>query len=99
MSNPFPAGVTGNEPQIAGYPEREVRIERDCDNDEWEPADGLPGLATCGFSGHVDVTEFIIYRTSDQVIGSREWVCLRCSKEYLEEDVVLEERDPDEGRD
>lgn len=99
MSNPYPNRVSVNDPHIVGYPEREVRIERDCDNDEWQPADGLPGLATCGFSGHVDVTEHVVYRTNDEIVGNRQWTCPRCGKEYVDEEQVLAERDPDEGRD
>lgn len=99
MSSPYPPGVTGNEPQIAGYDERERETIEACDNDDWDPKDGHPGMAVCGFNGPITVTEFIVYRTSNEIIGSRQWTCPRCGMVNEEDDVALEERDPDEGRD
>ena len=95
MSN-YPDGVTGNEPQIAGSDEREIRMEVECDNEDWSPPDGLPGTTACGFSGHTDVTETITHRGRDEIIGTREWTCPRCSTEHLEDNIVLAERGEDE---
>jgi rubredoxin len=69
MSN-YPAGVSGNEPEIAGYPEREVVAVVECDD----------GDGGCGVSSSALTTEFLI--GSDEI--EVQWTCPLCSFENVE---------------
>lgn len=63
MSN-YPPGVTGNEYQIAGCPERDIEVEYECDE--------------CDFNGMVEATEYTtaLYRDSREF--TEEFECPGC---------------------
>lgn len=88
MSN-YPPGVSGNEPDIAGYPERDVILEIEaCDH---EDADGN----VCGWGGLVDATEYALSRLTTLT----QWTCPDCGTEHSFEGDIDDGPDPDDERD
>ena len=76
----YPPGVSGFEPQIAGYDEREVMREVYC------PVD------ICSeFEVVVLCTEVETSRGYYTIIGNRSWTCPACGTENEEFDVELED--------
>lgn len=104
MSDHYPPGVTGREPEIAGYPERTEKVE--CRN-----------VGTAHFRH--ELKEMAVTSTLGQALDEVysveidcewegevegwpngddfEWTCPRCGNEQVEEG--LYEPDPDEQRD
>ena len=75
----YPPGVSGFEPQIAGYDEREVDAEVDCSVDE------------CDFFGTTSCTEVSTLRGDRLIYGNRYWTCPACDENNEEFDIVLED--------
>ena len=76
----YPPGVSGFEPQIAGYDEREVMCEVYCPVDECSE-----------FSGQVLCTEVSTSRGDHLIYGNRYWTCPACGENNEEFDIVLED--------
>ena len=85
MSSNYPPGVTGREPQISGYPEKEERRNVVCEVD-----DG-PG---CRFEGTVVVTVFDIGGDEAEV----QWDCPQCKRQNIEFEDIDRGPDPDDQR-
>ena len=75
----YPPGVSGFEPNIIGYDEREVDTEVDCPADE------------CDFLGTVSCTEVSTSRGDYLIYGDRYWTCPACGTDNEEFDIVLED--------
>lgn len=82
MSGYYPDGVSGNEPQIAGYDEREVTVEVECTNVDF-----------CEFTGEVEVLVQFTYRDRYVIYGNRYWTCPECGTDNEEFDVEVDETD------
>lgn len=68
MLSNYPPGVTGNEPQIAGYPESEIQVE--CDGIFYDDDDNE---SPCDFSGQVTLVH-------DGLTG--DWDCPKCETNH-----------------
>ena len=82
MASNYPPGVSGFEPQIAGYDEREVEREVYCT------------VETCReFESEVIVlcTEVATSREVYTINGHRFWTCPACGTEHEEYDIELED--------
>ncbi len=86
MSN-YPPGVSGFEPQIAGYPERE-------ETREVGPCGQGDGEVDCPFEGGAVAGTFV----GDEHGGTFYWGCPMCGNE-IDTDVEPFEPDPDALRD
>ena len=85
MSN-YPPGVSGHEPQISGYPEREERRDVICEVDDRHG---------CGFEGTVVATVFDIGGDEAEV----QWRCPTCKQWNIEFEDIDRGPDPDDQRD
>jgi hypothetical protein len=71
----YPDGLTGREPEIAGYPERETTIESQCDE--------------CDFEGEVEATEYMICAGREEDEVQYTWTCPKCGEENTDERTIL----------
>lgn len=85
MSN-YPPGVSGHEPQIAGYPEKEEARTMSCEAD-----DG----GSCSFEGTLIVTVFDIGGDEAEI----QWDCPLCKRENISYETIDRGPDPDDQRD
>ena len=85
MSN-YPPCVSGHEPQIAGYPEKEEARQVRCEADD----DG-----GCEFEGTVVVVIFDIDGGEAEV----QWDCPKCKRENISYETIDRGPDPDDQRD
>lgn len=74
--NDYPPGVTGNEPEIAGYPERDAVRQVECDNDDCHM-----------FEVPVDVegTDILLRQSRYEVEIEFVWECETCHTEQSAE--------------
>lgn len=74
MSGLYPDGLTGREPEIAGYDAADVTIDSECDE--------------CHYQGDVEAREYTICAGRDETDVEYQWECPQCGEENTEEHTV-----------